>query len=208
MAFCPAQCVSIELVANPTAGCDFNIRKFTINRIAFFNCGLEIPEPYSAANIAPLFTDGSIVVSSPLRNVTWNDPETTDVKIHDCIPDSKMLLKRTLLFEDAIALATPEIVGPPLVPANNYADYDFWKDKKKYRMLLRYGFVSCNGDFWFAENDDGSLMEGWFDIYISGQVLGGSGGTMEIKKGSIDFAGDPLNFRGPDFNLVEFDIDI
>lgn len=208
MAFCPSACATIDLIGNPAGGCDFATRKLTINRLAFFNCNLDIPDPMDITSIPPLFTGGDIVVSSPLRNVNWSDPEFEDLQIHDCVPPSRVLTKRQLAFEDVIAVASPAVTGPPPVPANDYADYDFWKDKKVHRLLLRYGFVGCNGDFWFARNPDGTMMEGWFDIYISGQRLGNAGGTIEIKKGTIDFAGDPLDFYPPDFNLVEFGIDV
>ncbi len=205
MAFCPAACANIDLLPLPTGGCDFRTRFMSINRIAFFNCNLAIPDPPDDTNLPPLFADGSIVLSSPLRNLVINDPETEDVVIHDCMPPAQVATRRIITFEDAIAISET-IVGPPDIE-NKYADYDFWKDKKTHRALLRYGFVACNGDFWFAKDENGNYLEAWFDIFISGQKLANGGGTLEIKKGTLAFAGDPLNFFPPDFNLVEMGIE-
>ena len=207
MGFCPDSCASIELIPNPVGGCDFATRKLSISRLAFFNCNLAIPDPPTDVSIPPLFTDGSIVISSPLRNVVMNDPETEDVVIHDCMSPARFITRRQMTFEDIIAITT--VTGtPPDEITNKYADYDFWRDKKKYRMILRYGLIACNGDFWFARNEDGTFMEAYFDIFISGQKLGNAGGTVEIKKGTIDFTGDPLNFYPPDFNLVDLGIQV
>lgn len=205
MGFCPANCQNTTLVPNPTGGCVFDTRNVAINRVAFMICGIELPDPFTAANTAPLFADGSIIASSPLANVVWADPETEDVLVHDCLPAQKYVTKRTLTFEDRIAL---QITSGSPATTNKFADYDFWKDKLEHRLLLRYGLIYCNGDFKFARNPDGTLMEGYFNMILSGQRLNNNGGTIELKKGSIDFFKDPLDLTPPDFNLVEFNIEL
>jgi hypothetical protein len=74
--------------------------------------------------------------------------------------------------------------------------------------MLRYGFVFCDGDFIFAKDENGNLMEAWFDVYLSYQKLANNGGSLEFKKGNLDFSGDPMDFQPTEFNLPAFGINI
>lgn len=175
-------------------------------------CDIVLPGTFDATTTPPLFdivapaTSAEIVMSSPLRNVVINDPETEDIIIHDCAPAQKFVNRRSITFEDTIKIEVPAVVGPPAVPANFFYDYDVWKNKKEHRLLLRYGLVFCNGDFIFARDEDGNLMEAWFDVFLSYQKLANNGGSLEFKKGSLEFIGDPMDFAKPDFNLVDLGI--
>jgi hypothetical protein len=212
MGYCPDNCIDWQLVGNPTGGCNLDtFRKRTLSRIAFMPCNVDLPDPFTAQNTLGLFQpvgDAVIVMSSPLANVVVNDPETEEITVHDCIPAQKVVNRRVITFEDRIKIEIPAITVPDAVPANLFYDYDFWKDKKTKRLLLRYGLAYCNGDFVFARNADGTLMEAWFDIFLAYQKLSNNGGTLELKKGSIEFQGDPLDFVKPDFNLNEFGITV
>jgi hypothetical protein len=205
MGLCPAQCTDGSLTGIPGDICPtFTTRNKAMSRLGLMLCGISLPSEFTQETVQPLFDSKEIVLSSVLRNFQWSDPETEDVIIHDCAPPQKQVTKRTLSFEDVIAISVTS--GSPAT-VNKYFDYDFWKDKKDKRLLLRYGIVYCNNDFKFARNADGSLMEAWFDVILSGQRLNNGGGTVEFKKGTIDFAGDPLaDFAAPDFNLTELGI--
>lgn len=208
--YCPENCADFELIGNPTAGCQTKMRKRTISRFAFMGCGIELPNPFTSLNTKPLFegTSGSpgtppvIVLSSPLANVVVNDPETEEVLVHDCAPPEQFVNRRIITAEDRIAI---EVTGDP---SNLWFDYDFWKDKKEHKLLLRYGLVYCNGDFVFARDEDGNLMEASLSAFISFQKLQNNGGTIEFKKVALAFSGDPLDFRKPDFNLKTFGINV
>ena len=209
--YCPTACTGFDLIPLPTAGCTLSaFRKNTIARLAFMKCDIVLPPTFDQTTTPPLFTgpNPDIVMSSPLRNVVVNDPETEDIIVHDCAPPQKFVNRRTLSFEDAIKIEVPESPGPPIVPANPFFDYDWWKDKKEHRLLLRYGWANCAGDFFFARDENGNLMEAWFDVFLSYQKLGNNGGTLEFKKGTLEFSGDFMDFNKPDFNLVTFGINV
>lgn len=207
--YCPANCANFFLIGNPTAGCDLTaLRKRTLSRIAFMSCSADIPDPVTEQNAPGLFNAGDavIVVSNPLV-MTVNDPEQEEIVVHSCMPPIKVTNRRVISFEDKIKVEIPADVDNN-VTANPFYDYDFWKDKKSKRLMLRYGLVYCNGDFVFARNEDGSYMEAWFDVFLAYSALANNGGTLEIKKGTLEFQGDPLDFAKPDFNLVDLGIEL
>jgi hypothetical protein len=200
MSYCAADCPGAgTLVGNPTASCTENYRNKTISRLLFFDCGTDLPSPLTCESMDTLFTSRAIVASSELANVVVNDPTTEDVVISDCRPPRKKVVARNITWEDrfAIALST----GSPAV-VNQYFDYDFWKDKKNARLRLRYGIVFCDGDVIICRDSKGQPLSAEFDVFLSYQKSSTPGGqSVEFKKGSIDFAGDPLDFAKPDFNI-------
>jgi len=212
---CPDSCQDLGLVANSTAGCPpEKFRKRTLSRIAFMSCGIALPSNFTELNTKPLFlgttgdpgTPASIVLSSPLANVTWEDPTTEDVLIHDCAAPVPVTTGRILTAEDRIAIEMPTGVLPET--GNMFADYDFWKDKKVKHIRLRYGLVFCNGDFQFARDEYGRLLQAPLQAFLAYQKLGNNGGSIEFKKIRLAFQTDPMDFVKPDFNLIDFGIEI
>jgi hypothetical protein len=204
MSFCAANCPGVDLVKNPVSGCTDDIRNRTTSRIIFFDCSTDLPSPITCESISSLFEDGSIVASSELANIVWNDPDTEDVVVSDCQPAIKKVVGRTLTFEDRIAISTS--VGSPPV-TNRYFDYGFWKDKKSANLRLRYGIVDCNGDVTIARDADGNPLRATLQVFLAFQKASTQGGpSVEFKKGSLYFAGDPLDLVAPDFNINDCDI--
>jgi hypothetical protein len=213
--YCPDDCANFDMISNPRGGCPENkIRKRTPSRFAFMSCGIALPSTFTAETTKPLFLGDTttdppvapvIVLSSPLANIVVNDPTTEEVIVHDCMPALQYVNGRIITAEDRIAI---EIAAQGQNPANPFFDYDFWKDKKEKSLRLRYGLVYCNGDFVFARDENGVLMEASLQAFISYQKLQNNGGTIEFKKVSLAFQGDPLDFIKPDFNLIDLGINI
>lgn len=210
MALCPAECVDFDLIPNPIGGCsDGTLRERRISRIAFMKCDIELPSEYTALTVAPLFATEtqSIFLSQPLANITVNDPEFEDVKIHDCVPLQQIITRRTIDFQDRLQVTIPAVEGPPAVPANPFGDYALWQNKLDHRLYLRYGFVYCNGDFVLAKDKNGNLLEGWFNVFLAYENIANDTKTIEFKKGTLSFLADPLAlYNTPEFNLNDLGI--
>ena len=201
MYFCPTNCVTVDLVPNPASGCFIDQRNTQLSRILFMSCKTDLPNPITCNNITPLFSDNSIVVSAPLRNITLDDPTTQDVLVSDCVPPRKLVTARVLNWEDSNAIS--ETSGSPAV-TNAYYDYTFWLDKIANNDLMRYALVYCNGDVRFARAKSGVLLTANLFTFINYEKLAPGAGAIEFKKGTLTFAGDPLGaMLAPDFNLVE-----
>lgn len=201
MAFCPNDCAEITLVDNPTAGCDLKMRKRSIDRIGFFSCKTEIPETLTCASLEPLI-GAAIVFSSPLSNVEFQDPQFEELQLADCRPAERIITRRTVTFQDRIAVELPAAGEDP---ANPFYDYAFWKDKRSHKAMLRYLFLFCDGSVIIPKEANGAYMEASFDIFQSfeRQGSGGSSYILEIKKGQLDFKGDPLDFNTPAVNIYD-----
>jgi hypothetical protein len=199
MAFCPADCASFTLIDNPTAGCDLKTRRRNVDKIGFFACSLDLPAPLTCANLEPLIEAKSIVFSSSLANVEFQDPQFEELQIADCRPAERIITNRTVTFQDRIAVEIPAVTGETPVPANPFFDYDFWKDKRTKRALMRYMFVFCDGTIVIPKDENGKPMAASFDVFLSYERQGSGGNSyiLEIKKGQLDFKGDPLDFNVP-----------
>lgn len=212
MALCPADCLDFDLIDNPTGGCPKpEFRERRISRIAFFKCDTTFPDPATAENIEPLFTGATkaVYLSSPLANVVVNDPEFEEVKIHDCVPNSRIITQRVVDFEDRVKVEFPAVEGPPAVPANPFGDYAKWQNILDHQLYLRFGFVYCNGDFVIAKDKNGGYLEAWINVFVSFQNIANDMKTIEIKKGSMAFLNDPLAmYNVPAFNLTELGISV
>lgn len=199
MAFCPADCANITVTPNDPGGCDLKTRKRNIDRIGFFPCSVDLPEPFTCTAIEGLVTANTLSFSSPLANIEVQDPTFEELQIADCRPSERVATSRIITFQDRIAIETPEIADPA-TPANLFFDYDFWKDKKVKRALMRYMFVFCDGTVVVPKDDNGKPMDASLDVFLSyeRQGSGGSSYILEIKKGQLDFKGDPLDFNKPE----------
>jgi len=210
MAFCPADCATFTLIDNPTAGCELKTRRRNVDKIGFFACSLDLPSPLTCENLEPLITNKSIVFSSSLANVEFQDPQFEELQIADCRPSERIITNRTVTFQDRIAVEIPAVAGPPAVAANPFYDYDFWKDKRTKRALLRYMFVFCDGTIVIPKDEFGKPMAASFDVFLSyeRQGQGGNSYILEIKKGQLDFKGDPLDFNIPALDVSGCDFTI
>lgn len=176
-------------------------RKRNIARIGFFPCVTDLPAPFTCVAIEQLVTDNALVFSSELVNVEVGDPVTEEVTISDCRPAQRIVVSRSITFQDRIAIEVAA-GGSPSAPANPFYDYDFWKDKKAKKATMRYMLVFCDGSVVVPRDEFGLPMAAELDIFLSyeRQGTGGNSYILEIKKGSLDFKGDPL-----DFNKAELD---
>lgn len=205
--FCNDACADPALVGNPGGGCAPNtFRKTTTSRILYFACSTDFPNDFNCAAVKALFDAGEIVATSELANVVWDDPQTEQQVISECRPPVTVVVSRTLNFEDRIAVNT-DTASPPV--SDPYHDYKFWQDKIDNKSRIRAAIAYCNGDVKIAKDVDGSYMT--FDMlpFISYQKPGTTGPAwIEFKKVAMVFAGDPLAFTPPDFNLDECGISI
>ncbi len=201
MAFCPADCANITITTNQPGGCDLKVRKRNIDRIGFFPCSVDLPAPFTCAGLQALIDANTLTFSSPLANIEVQDPNFEELQIADCRPSERMATSRLITFQDRIAIETAAITTPTAVPANLFFDYDFWKDKKTKRAMLRYMFVFCDGSVVVPKDENGKPMAAGLDVFLSyeRQGSGGSSYILEIKKGQLEFKGDPLDFNKPEF---------
>lgn len=197
MAFCPDDCVNGEMTPNLPGTCELLPRKRGIDRIGFFNCNETLPSPMNCPGLEPLISGNVLVFSSPLALVTIEDPEQEELELSDCNAPFLTTIRRRITFQDRIKVE--QLVASPGVN-NLFYDYDFWKDKKTRRAMMRYLFVMCDGSIQVAKDDNGNYLEAALDIFLSmeRQGTGGTAYTLEIKKGTLDFKGDPFNFIKPE----------
>lgn len=204
MANCPSNCGDIVLIGNPQENCEDSQRFIAISRIAFYPCSVDLPDPIQG-NIKPLFDDGTIVVSSKMRNVTLNDPETQDILVSDCDKPIKLVTGRNMTAEDAIAVEYG--ANSPLVN-NPYWDYNFWKDKQNKQISLRVMIIYCNGDVRIASPNGTPLSVTVFP-YLKYERPQNGGPGLEFKFINFDFNGDPLDLSiTPAFNLEDEGINL
>jgi hypothetical protein len=191
---CPANCADVELTALGDAGCEPKIRKRGLYKLLMYSCSTTLPEPLTCENLLPLLTSGAVVATSPLVNVEFADPEFEELVVADCLPAIQNVVSRTLTFQDRIAIDVPE--GASGVPAAiPYQDLQYWGNKKKLSLSLRYLFLWCDGVVDKAIDElTGKPMVASLTIFRSfeRQGSGGNSYTAEIKKGSVVFKGDPL----------------
>jgi hypothetical protein len=193
---CPPNCTDVELTALGEAGCEPKQRKIGLYKLLMYACSTTLPEPLTCENLLPLLESGAVVATSPLVNVEFADPETEELVLADCLPAIQNVIARTVTFQDKIAIDVPE--GASGVPAAiPYQDLQFWGNKNKLSLSLRYLFLWCDGVIDKAVDDNGNPMDASLTIFraFERQGTGGNSYTAEIKKGSIIFKGDPLALR-------------
>lgn len=201
---CPASCNSIELLANPAAGCTTSRREKTVSRLAFFSCATTLPDPLTGAAMVPLFADGTVVASMPLANIVWNDPTTSEIMMDECSPMDRKIDTREATFEDRYAVAKDLATSP--ATTDEYWDYKFWQNKNDVQSSLAYMIIYCDGDVVIPRQANGQYMTATILVYLSWQKPTTQGGSwVEFKKGSIIFQGDPMSMSNavPAFNYID-----
>lgn len=199
--YCPADCADDALIPNAPTNCDLQPRKNGIDRIGFFSCGIDLPAPFDCAALEALVAANTLVFSNPLRNVVVNDPETEDFQLADCLPSIRQVLRRVIEFQDVIAVSVTSPTSPTFT-VDPFYDYAFWADKKSRSFVLRYLFIMCDGSVRVPRDEQGNPMQASLDIFLSleRQGTGATSYTMEIKKGRLEFLGDPLDFQTPELD--------
>lgn len=199
MAFCPAECVDFDLVANP-AQCNLSQRRKIPSKFHFYACDTELPSPLDATALEALYTSGAIVMSSELSNFTAEDPTYEDVTISDCRPASRVVISRTFTAMDRVAVTGATTDSPST--AINYFDYRFWDDKQVNSARLNVMVEYCDGDVVIALDRSGQPLSVDITAFINWEAAAAPGGTRtENKNLSLVFNGDPLAlFNPPAFN--------
>jgi hypothetical protein len=207
MASCPSNCGDITLLTNPQTDCNTSLRQTTPSRFVFFACNSAIPDVINTSNVATLFTNGIFVASSPLANLTWNDPEYEEVPVDDCSVPYRYISRRGATFEDRVSV-TADSDSPAI--ENSYFDYDFWQDKIDNQQKLFYGVLYCNGDLKLAKDSAGGYLTASLTVYLNYQRPGQQGGVFtEFKRGEIIFNGDPLALTNkPVANIEEAGVEL
>lgn len=194
MAYCPADCAATTLTPNEVGNCDLKVRKRSIDRIGFFPCSTDLPSPFTCAGLEALVNANELTFSSPLANIELGDPEFEELTIADCRPAQRMVVGRTITFQDRIAIEKD--TNSPAT-TNKFFDYDFWKDKKQKKATMRYMFVYCDGSIVVPKDENGEPLSATFDVFLSyeRQGTGGNSYILEIKKAQLQFKGDPLDLE-------------
>lgn len=201
MANCPSACGDITLIGNPTADCTTAQRYENPDRLFFFGCDVELPDPITNIGMKALYDSGLIVASSPLANITFGEPSIEEIQVSDCAPNLKIISGRQLTAEDRIKIALTD--GSPATTAG-YRDYAFWQDKMDQQTRLRVMLGYCSGDVKIARDQDGNYLTVSVLAYLNYQRPNTSGGRfVEFKNITIDFNGDPLAlFNVPEWNWI------
>lgn len=196
MAFCPADCANTTVTPNQPGSCDLKVRKRNIDRIGFFPCSVDLPSPFTCEALEGLVTANTLTFSSPLANIEVQDPTFEELQIADCRPADRMVTSRIVTFQDRISIETAS-GGSPVTPANPFFDYDFWKDKKTKRALMRYMFIFCDGSVVVPKDVNGKPLAASLDVFLAYERQGSGANSyiLEIKKGQLEFKGDPLDLE-------------
>lgn len=198
---CSTACGAVDLVGNPTADCVTAQRYTNPDRLFFFGCDVDLPDPVTNIGMKALADSGLIVFSSSLANIAFGQPTTEEVVVSDCNPPLKIITGRQLTAEDRIKISVTD--GSPALTAN-YHDYAFWQDKMDQQFKLRVGIAFCNGDCKIAKDESGNYLTVSVLVYLDHQRPSASGGKfVEFKNITIDFNGDPLAlYNVPEFNWI------
>jgi hypothetical protein len=203
MGFCPANCADLELVPLPQeGGCEVLRRKRSLYKLGFYPCAINLPSPLTCEALQELVESNVIVFSNPLANVEWGEPTIEENPVADCLPYLSEIAGRSLTFDDLIAITANE--GTSGVPAlNKFADYPFWKDKQKQRLTLRIVLLFCDGTLEIPKDENGSPTSASLMVYrtFTRQGSGRDSYLLEIKRGVINFKGDPLLFEQPELTI-------
>lgn len=203
MGLCSTACVDTTLIST-TSNCDLQLRIRGIDRVGFFLCNTDLPDPMSCAAIEALVESGALVFSSQLGNVELLDPETEELVIADCIPAVKSVSQRVINFQDRVAVDVAASEASPITAANPYQNYDFWNDKVNKAVALRFLFTYCDGSVQVARDKNGNPLEATVEAYVANErTTGTSPKTIEYIKGTFTFKGDPFALS----NKPELDAD-
>lgn len=193
---CASNCGEVTLTPNPSS-CVIKERFTTPSRLILIPCDATLPTPIKGA-IKPLFDSGQIVYTSELGNWEFGDPSYANSNVSSCRPVNKIITSRTIGFQDRISLSVTS--GSPAT-TNDYADYDFWRDKLEKQGLWYAALWHCNGDTFLPRTASGLLIRATLTGFVNYEVLDQESNlTVEFKKFSLTYQGDPFAFNAPDFN--------
>lgn len=196
---CPSTCGDISLIGNPTTDCEVSVRYNNPDRIWFFGCDIDLPEPITNIAMKTMYDNGLLVASSQLGNIAFGAPNVEEIIVSDCSPTLKLITGRQFTAEDRV-----KIVVDDYSPAINagYRDYAFWQDKINQQFKLRAMISYCNGDVKIARDQDGNYLTLSVLVYLDYQRPSSNGGKfVEFKNITIDFNGDPLAlYNVPEWN--------
>lgn len=195
MAYCPEECGDDTLIPNLPGECDLIPRKRQIKKIGFFPCGIALPSPLTCGALDALVAANTLTFSSELAEIEVADPTVEELVVADCRPTVQITTQRVINFQDRIPINVDNSALSPAEPNVWGYDYDFWQDKKTKQALLRYLIVYCDGSVVIAKDETGSPMTASLNVFLSyeRQGTGGTSYTIEIKKGTLTFKGDPLS---------------
>lgn len=199
---CLADCASFDLTPMPAGGCALNSRNRKIKAFGFYMCNETIPAPMTCGALEPLVTGGTLVWTSPLANVAIEDPTFEDITLSDCLPSTRYTTGRKITAEDRIAIEIPSQPGPPIVPANPLADYDFWANKQQANLSMRLLIMYCDGNIENPVDAKGNPIQVALTVFrsVANQGSGDSMIALEVKKIELKFQDDPLGFGNEIFD--------
>lgn len=208
MSFCPANCQDETLTPNAPLGCELETRERNIDRIGFYGCSTDLPNPLTCAGLETLVEQNLLTFSSPLALIEVADPTFEELVIRDCAPAQRRAVERTITFQDRIAINLLGNEFSPAINPNPFYDYTYWDDKQSKQATMRYLIVFCDGSVQVPRDKAGNPMTASLDIFVSFERQG-SGGTsyiLEIKKGQLSFKGDPFALSNPPELTAGFEV--
>lgn len=162
------------------------------SKLFIARCDVSIPTGIPsaiAASLTTLLAAGKIGASGKLKNFLFGDPQTAEQSFADCDPATQIITGRSLTFEDWNAFQTLDDEDPEIV-LDEYADRTFWRTIKadgKYN----WGYTTCDGKLYLFTNVPGTaFMTGTLTL-IKGEDRSAANYVYEVKKGTINFLGDP-----------------
>lgn len=194
MGYCPADCSDVTLTPQATGQCDLEIRNRNIDRIMFFTCDTDLPNPMTCEGLSPLAADNKLTFSSPLANIDVQDPSFEEIERGDCLPTLRIPTARVIQFQDRVAVDKEGGVSPT-TPAVPFFNYDFWKDKLGKQSSLRFAFVYCDGSVVVPRDEKGNYSTASLDAFIKTEKTGSGNSKLftEYIQGQLNYKGDPLD---------------
>src|SRR5690606_7075680 len=190
---CSSACGDITLLGNPKQDCSTSIRYTNLDRIWFYGCDIDLPNPITNIGMKDLYDNGLLVASSPLANITLGDPIIDEIQISDCAPTKKLIVGRQITAEDRVKI---ELTTHSPSSESPFFDHIFWEDKMEQEFQLRAMLSYCYGDVIIPVDKDGNPLTLSVLAFLNYQRPStNSGKFVEFKSLSFDFNGDPLGLH-------------
>lgn len=192
MGYCPNGCAEDTLLVNQTGeDCDLEARFRQINKVGFFMCNTDLPNPLTCAALQALIDSEQLTFTSPLANVEVGDPTFIDIQIAGCLPTRKEVDTRVINFQDRIGVTGGE--GSPATDILNF-EYNFWADKIDKQSRLRALVVYCDGAVVVCKDKNGEPLELTLNAFLKYENVGSASNQKVIQyvQGALEWKGDPL----------------
>lgn len=133
MALCYKHCLNLPPKAIDE--CESTIRSGGISHFIFAKCDLKFKDITNPAEWCEYVRNGDIVISNTIAAQKPKGNFTTKL-IDSCSPEDTVGIERTITFYDYNS------------DEKTSTDFDFWQTVQKRAKTLKFGYVTCDGNFY------------------------------------------------------------